>query len=153
MVTVQGFTALLEACSALLPYARPLPEAAYAISWASFPDQARRELSDADLAWAVGQYIQDPRRDSYPEPVHLALLRYLYRVGDGRPRLDWGLRWPAGPPQSSAFMGSRAGDGSDPLIQHQDTTAAHLPPPDTQLAAVIRGLAADGSRTDHADGA
>jgi hypothetical protein len=146
MVTIEGFSAVLEACSALLPYGKALPESAFAISWATFPEQARHELTDADLAWAAGQYLQDPRREAYPEPVHLAILRYLYRLGDGRARLEWGIRWPNGRPDSAAFCGSRVGDEEEALQRQTALPALPEPPPVPRLAAMVQDLAAAGSR-------
>lgn len=147
MIQIEAFSAVLEAIAAVLPFGKPLSETAYAISWAAFPEQARQELTDADLAWAAGQYLQDPKRDEYPEPVAIALLRYLYRVGDGRPRLDWGPRWPNGRPQTAAFMGSRTGEAPDEaaLLSAQDQPLFPEPPPCPQLAGMVQALAAEGT--------
>lgn len=99
MLTTQRFFDVLKGISELLPRSKPLSEQALLLAWSTFPEQAKQELTDRDLAWAAGQLMQDPDRNT-EEPPHLALLRYLYRCGDGRPRLDWGLRHPDGTPGS-----------------------------------------------------
>lgn len=97
VLTVKSFAAVLQATTALLPMGKQLDELALRLAWAAFPEQAKRELSDRDLAWAASQYLQDTQR-SQGDPIAIALLRYLYRQGDGRPRLEWGLRYPEGTP-------------------------------------------------------
>jgi hypothetical protein len=134
MLTPQAFARLLEGMSSLLPYGRPYPESALMLAWHTLPAQAKQELSDAALAWAVSQYLQDPKRNSYPEPPHLALLRYLYRVGDGRTRMDWGTRFPPSfVPPSTDFLGSRMGDGTDTLPDTSDAPRFPSAPPQQPL--------------------
>lgn len=103
MLSPKAFTQVLLGLQQLRPMAKQLDEFALALAWQTFPEQAKRELTDLDIAWAAGQLVQDPNpvKDEAP---HVALLRYLYRIGDGRPRLDWGLRFPDGTPTDHHFL-------------------------------------------------
>lgn len=91
MITQQQFNGTMKGLYSLLPFAKALPPEAVNLAWNSFPDQAKREMTPAMLEYAAAQLLLDtqPEKES---PPHLAILRYVYRVGDGVARLDWGLK-------------------------------------------------------------
>lgn len=72
-------------------FAKPLGEAGLMLAWASFPEQAKSDLSNAAWTFAAAQYVLDPEPPK-GLPVHIAMLRYLYRNRDGVAALDWGLK-------------------------------------------------------------
>ena len=90
-LSAEYFVETLRGLQGLLPFAKPLSEAAFLLAWASFPEQAKSELTPNMLTYAAAQLLMDPNPDK-EKPVHLALLRYLYRNESGHPRLDWGLK-------------------------------------------------------------
>ncbi|MFZ9960536.1 MAG: hypothetical protein ACO3GP_09095 [Candidatus Limnocylindrus sp.] len=61
------------------------------LAWASFPEQAKQQLTNAAWSFAAAQYILDPAPPK-ELPIHIAMLRYLYRNRDGVAALDWGLK-------------------------------------------------------------
>lgn len=90
-ITVKDLTRVLEGLSCLLPMAKQLNESAVLLMWATFPEQAKEELTPEALQYAAGQRMLDP--DPAKEtPLHLQLLRYLYALENGQPNLRWGLK-------------------------------------------------------------
>lgn len=85
------FLRTLEGLHGLLPYGKKPSEATALLAWQTFPAQAKAELTNSLWTYAAGQYMLDPDtpRDV---PIHLAMLRYLYRLRDGSHALDWGLK-------------------------------------------------------------
>ena len=77
MISLEEFQAALSGLQNLLPMARPLGAAAMVLAWDSFPLQAKADLTDEILLFAIQQRLQDPTppRDVAP---HLSLLRYCY---------------------------------------------------------------------------
>ena len=90
-ITASDLARVVEGLSSLLPMAKQLNESAVLLMWQSFPEQAKQQLTPAMLQYAASQRMMDP--DPAKEtPLHLQLLRYLYRHENGHPNLDWGLR-------------------------------------------------------------
>jgi hypothetical protein len=137
MITTKAFTDVLQGLQQLRPMGKQLDEAALMLAWHTFPDQAKRELTDRDLAWAAGQLLQDPNPPKNDAP-HLALLRYVYRVGDGRPRLDWGLRFPSGTPACHEFQPRQASPWE--LALPDAGSVPQLEPVDHEATSAIRSL-------------
>ena len=76
-LSVAHFTETLRGLQGLMPFAKPLSESAFLLAWASFPDQAKGELTDASLTWAAAKLVQDP--EAHKElPLHMRLHRMLY---------------------------------------------------------------------------
>lgn len=71
------FIDTLTALQSLLPFAKPLPPQAFVLAWESFPDQAKQELTDDALQWAMGKLLNDPEQHK-ELPIHLRLHRILY---------------------------------------------------------------------------
>ena len=90
-LTADTFCRTLQGIQSLMPYGKTLNEAALLIAWQTLPNNVRQQLTPAMLAYAAGQYLQDPEPPK-DQPVHLALLRYLYRLENGRPNYEWGLK-------------------------------------------------------------
>lgn len=87
----EHFVRTLLGLQQLSKFAKPLGEAGLALAWASFPEQAKRELNNAAWSFAAAQYLLDPEPPK-EMPIHVAMLRYLYRNRDGVAALDWGLK-------------------------------------------------------------
>lgn len=85
------FSQVLKGLASMLPFGKETTREGLLLAWQSFPDQAKRELTNDMWAYAAGQYLMDPDRPR-EMPVHLALLRYLYRLEFGQPCLRWGLK-------------------------------------------------------------
>jgi hypothetical protein len=116
-ITPKDLTDTIELLAELLPYVRRPSSKAMALLWATLPPRVGEELTHRHLAYASQQYLLDPAR---PEgmPVHLALLRYLYRLENDTPNFAWGLR---------QDLGQRlSGHGYQPLPASQaDLHAQH----------------------------
>jgi hypothetical protein len=91
MLDCAHFTQVLKGISSTLPFGKETTREGLLLAWQSFPEQAKRELSNDHLTYAAGQYLMDSERPR-EMPVHLALLRYLYRLEFGKPNLAWGLK-------------------------------------------------------------
>ena len=87
----QHFVNTLVGLQQLSRFAKPLGEAGLMLAWASFPEQAKSDLSNAAWTFAAAQYLLDPEPPK-ELPVHIAMLRYVYRNRDGVAALDWGLK-------------------------------------------------------------
>lgn len=90
-ITHNDLFRVLEGLSAVLPYAKPVNNAAALLMWGSIPEVARQELTVGMLEYAATQRMLDP--DPPKEvPTHIQLLRYLYRLDCDRPNFVWGLK-------------------------------------------------------------
>ena len=90
-LSADTFCRTLQGIQSLMPYGKTLNEAALLIAWQTLPNNVRQQLTSEMLAYAAGQYLQDPEPPK-DQPIHLALLRYLYRLENGRPNYQWGLK-------------------------------------------------------------
>lgn len=91
MLDSQHFARTLSGLAGLLPFGKALSEPALLLAWQTYPAEAKQQLSNQQFTYAAGQYLLDP--DPPREvPVHLALLRYLYRLEYGAPNFGWGLK-------------------------------------------------------------
>lgn len=73
------FIKTLEGLQALLPFAKPLPPSAFMLAWESFPADAKQELTNKALDWAVGKLLQDPEaHKELPLPLRLHRMLYSY---------------------------------------------------------------------------
>lgn len=91
MIEPEHFFAALHVLSEVLPYQKQLsPETRNAL-WELFPPEAKRDLTPADLQWAVAQRLidPDPPRET---AISSVLIHYLYPKRDGWPALDAGPR-------------------------------------------------------------
>lgn len=136
------FSKVLGGIADLVPYGKAITPAGLLLAWASFPEQAKRELTNDHWTYAAGQYLMDHERPK-DLPVHLALLRYLYRLEFGQPNLTWGLK---------VDLQARM---RDPSEFHPQPQPAYLAPPDNHdgprhdpnglIGGIDRLLAADFS--------
>ena len=87
----QAFIAVLKAASETTQYAKKLSEETLALLWVTTPSKAKEEVSDEMLAYAFNQMRIDP---SPPEglSVDQQLYSYIYRLRDGFPAFEWGLK-------------------------------------------------------------
>ena len=90
-ITAEIFVRTLNGMQQLLPFGKRLDEAALLLAWQTLPATAKEQLTTGMLVWAAGQFLQDPAPPK-EQPTHLVLLRYLYRLENGRPNYEWGLK-------------------------------------------------------------
>jgi hypothetical protein len=120
-LSVAHFTETLRGLQGLMPFAKPLSESAFLLAWASFPVQAKQELTPAMLTYAAAQLLMDPAPDK-ERPAHLSLLRYVYRNESGHPRLDWGLK-----EDLQQRMANSGAFNPDPVSEFALAAAGELP--------------------------
>ena len=109
-ITAKDFAGAVGAISELLPYAKRPSVDAQLLLWTTLPLQVQQELSSHHLAYASAQLLLDPARPQ-ELAIPVALLRYLYRLENGLPNFNWGLR-----PDLAQRM---AGTGFQPLPSSQ----------------------------------
>lgn len=85
------FTLGLRALAASLPYGKRLEDDEAKFLWLTLPESVRDQVSDSMWAFAIAQRRMDPAPDKELS-IEMQLLRYLYRVRDGMPAFDWGLK-------------------------------------------------------------
>jgi hypothetical protein len=115
-ITAKDFAGAVGAISELLPYAKRPSVDAQLLLWTTPPVQVQQELSSHHLAYASAQLLLDPARPQ-ELAIPVALLRYLYRLENGLPNFNWGLR-----PDLAQRM---AGTGFQPLPSSQLELEAH----------------------------
>jgi hypothetical protein len=118
----------LRALSALLPYGKKITDEEALFTWAMLPESVKTTVTDEMWVFACAQRRIDPNPNK-ELPLDIQLLRYVYRVRDGQPAFDWGLK--ADLPQRMALGGQfhppvlPAGDptpqpvltGSNPMLE------------------------------------
>jgi len=78
-LSAEYFVETLRGLQGLLPFAKPLSEAAFLLAWASFPEQAKAELTNEALTWAAAKLLQDPEQHKeLPIPLRLHRMLYAY---------------------------------------------------------------------------
>jgi hypothetical protein len=87
----ENFRQVLTALTSVLPYAKPLGEEAWLLLWLSFPEHAKLNISPDMWAYAAAQRLMDPNPPK-EVAIHLQLLRYIYRLENGMPNLQWGIK-------------------------------------------------------------
>ena len=87
----QTFITVLTAASETTQYAKRLSEETLAMLWLTTPSKAKEQVSDEMLIYAFNQMRIDPNP---PEGLSLEqqLYSYIYRLRDGFPAFDWGLK-------------------------------------------------------------
>lgn len=118
----------LRALSSLLPYGKKITDEEALFTWAMLPESVKITVTDEMWVYACAQRRMDPNPDK-ELALDIQLLRYLFRIRDGQPAFDWGLK--ADLPQRMALGGQfhapvlPAGDptpqpvltGSNPLLE------------------------------------
>ena len=90
-LTYESFSQTLEALNSVLPFAKAINPQAWLLLWGTFPDHAKQHVTPAMWAYAAGQRLMDPE-PAKELAIHLQLLQYLYRLENGMPNFDWGLK-------------------------------------------------------------
>jgi hypothetical protein len=85
------FTLGLRALAASLPYGKRLEDDEAKFLWLTIPESVKATVTDAMWAYAIAQRRMDPAPDK-DLSIEMQLLRYLYRIRDGMPAFDWGLK-------------------------------------------------------------
>lgn len=91
MIESEHFFAALHVLSEVLPYQKQLSPETRGALWELFPQEAKRDLTPADLQWAVSQRLIDPNPPR-EMAVSFVFLHYLYPKRDGWPAFDAGPR-------------------------------------------------------------
>ena len=91
MIKSEHFFAALHVLSEVLPYQKQLSPETRGALWELFPPEAKRDLTPADLQWAVSQRLIDPNPPR-EMAVSFVFLHYLYPRRDGWPAFDAGPR-------------------------------------------------------------
>jgi hypothetical protein len=81
----------LRTVSSFLPYSKKLLDDEIKFVWLTLPQSVKDQVSDEMWAYACNQRLLDPEPDK-ELALHIQLLRYVYRVRDGQPAFDWGLK-------------------------------------------------------------
>ena len=108
----------LRALSSLLPYGKKITDEEALFTWAMLPESVKTSVSDEMWAYACSQRRMDPDPDK-ELALDIQLLRYVYRIRDGQPAFDWGLKTDL--PQRMAL----GGQFHPPVLPASDPT----PPP------------------------
>jgi hypothetical protein len=90
-LTYDSFSQTLEALNSVLPFAKAINPQAWLLLWGTFPDHAKQHVTPEMWSYAAGQRLMDPA-PAKELAIHLQLLRYLYRLENGMPNLQWGLK-------------------------------------------------------------
>ena len=88
---ITTFTTILKAAAETTKFAKRLSDETLAVMWMTTPQKTKDEVSDEMLAYAFNQLRIDP---APPEglSVDQQLYSYVYRMRDGFPAFDWGLK-------------------------------------------------------------
>lgn len=81
----------LRTLCAQLPYGKNPKDDELTFLWKLFPDSITDQISDRMWAYAIQQRIMDPEPNN-DLPIVQQVMRHLYRLRDGMPAFDWGLR-------------------------------------------------------------
>ena len=108
----------LRALSSLLPYGKKITDEEALFTWAMLPESVKVNVTDEMWLYACSQRRMDPNPDK-ELALDIQLLRYVYRIRDGQPAFDWGLK--ADLPQRMAM----GGQFHPPVLPAGDPT----PPP------------------------
>ena len=108
----------LRALSSLLPYGKKITDEEALYTWAMLPESVKVNVTDEMWLYACSQRRMDPSPDK-ELALDIQLLRYVYRIRDGQPAFDWGLK--ADLPQRM----SMGGQFHPPVLPAGDLT----PPP------------------------
>ena len=108
----------LRALSSLLPYGKKITDEEALFTWAMLPESVKVSVTDEMWLYACSQRRMDPNPDK-ELALDIQLLRYVYRIRDGQPAFDWGLKTDL--PQRMAL----GGQFHPPVLPASDPT----PPP------------------------
>lgn len=81
----------LMALSGSLPYGKKLTNEEIQFLWLLLPADVKAAVTDEMWAYGCSQRMLDPD-PSKELPLHLQVLSYLFRVRDGQPAFDWGVK-------------------------------------------------------------
>jgi len=90
-LTYDSFSQTLEALNSVLPFAKAINPQAWLLLWGTFPQHAKDHVTPAMWSYAAGQRLMDPSPQK-ELAIHIQLLRYIYRLENGMPNFQWGLK-------------------------------------------------------------
>jgi hypothetical protein len=85
------FTLGMRTVSAALPYGKKLLDDEIKFIWLTLPESVKTTVTDEMWVYACAQRRMDPDPDK-ELALDIQLLRYVYRIRDGQPAFDWGLK-------------------------------------------------------------
>ena len=111
------FSMGLTTISAALPYGKKITNDEAQFIWMLLPVEVQETVTNEMWAYACTQRGLDPN-PSQTLAIHLQLLSYLYRLRDGMPAFDWGLKEDL--PQRMLDSGNFHATPLPPTTQHPD---------------------------------
>lgn len=81
----------LRALCAQLPYGKNPKDDELTFLWSLMPKSITAQITDEMWLYAVQQRLMDPTPDD-KLPIFQQVMRHLYRLRDGMPEFEWGLR-------------------------------------------------------------
>lgn len=81
----------LMSLSGSLPYGKKLTNEEVQFLWLLLPADVKAAVTDEMWAYGCSQRMLDPD-PSKELPLHLQVLSYLFRIRDGQPAFDWGVK-------------------------------------------------------------
>jgi len=81
----------LMALSGSLPYGKKLTNEEVQFIWLLLPADVKATVTDEMWAFGCSQRMMDPQ-PAKELPLHLQVLSYVFRMRDGQPAFDWGLK-------------------------------------------------------------
>ncbi|WP_438983872.1 hypothetical protein [Vulcanococcus sp.] len=79
------------ALSGSLPYGKKLTNEEVQFLWLLLPADVKAAVTDEMWAYGCSQRMLDPD-PSKDLALHLQVLSYLFRIRDGQPAFDWGVK-------------------------------------------------------------
>ena len=87
---LQTFQLGMRAITGVMPYAKKMQDDELSFLFLLLPEKVRADVSDSMWAAAISKYIEDKPSDDIA--VHMKILSYVYRVENGSPNFNWGMK-------------------------------------------------------------
>ena len=88
---LKSFQLAMRTISAVTPYATKMQDEELQFLYYLVPQKVRTAVTDGLWAYACNKALFDPSPNK-EIPLHLRVLSYVYRVENGTPNFDWGLK-------------------------------------------------------------
>ena len=106
----------LRATTTVLTYAKKISDDEAQFIWLGLDDKIKKDVSDEMWVYACNKRMGDQEPNEKLSLVH-QILRFVYRLENGAPNIEWGLKWGAadnfklwmsvGPEKYKALMDKR----------------------------------------------
>ena len=91
MISNEDFSNVLQGLARTLPRHKSLDAMSLTLAWVTLDERVKNLLTRDILVYAAAQRMLDPDPDT-EQPLHIALLGYVFRNENGKPNLEWGLK-------------------------------------------------------------